>query len=82
MPFREAHHVSGAIVKAAEKRGLDLPDLPLEVMQKIEKRITSDVFSVLSVENSVKSRKSHGGTAPQNVVKMARSWLKRLEKIR
>jgi argininosuccinate lyase len=82
MPFREAHHVSGAIVKAAEKRGLDLPDLPLEVMQKIEKRITSDVFSVLSVEDSVKSRKSHGGTAPQNVVKMAKSWLKRLEKAR
>jgi argininosuccinate lyase len=82
MPFREAHHVSGAIVKAAEKRGLNLPDLPLEAMQKIEKRITSDVFSVLSVEDSVKSRKSHGGTAPQNVVKMAKSWLKRLEKAR
>jgi len=80
MPFREAHHVTGAIVKAAEKRGVDLPELPLAVMQGVEKRITNDVFSVLSVENSVKSRKSHGGTAPQNVVKMAKSWLKRLEK--
>ena len=80
MPFREAHHVTGTIVKAAEKQGVDLPDLPLSVMQEVEKRITNDVFSVLSVENSVKSRKSYGGTAPQNVVKMAKSWLKRLEK--
>ncbi len=80
MPFREAHHVTGAIVKAAEERGVELTDLPLSVMQRIEKRITNDIFSVLSVENSVKSRKSHGGTAPQNVAKMARSWLKRLEK--
>jgi len=51
-------------------------------MQSIEKRITNEVFSVLSVENSVKSRKSYGGTAPQNVAKMAKSWLKRLEKAR
>ena len=82
MPFREAHHVTGAIVKAAEARGVDLPELPLEAMQAVEKRITKDVFSVLSVENSVKSRRSHGGTAPQNVTKMAKSWLRRLEKAR
>ncbi len=82
MPFREAHHVTGTIVKEAEKRRVDLPDLPLAVMQSVEKRITNDVFAVLSVENSVKSRTSHGGTAPQNVVKMAKSWLKRLEKAR
>jgi len=80
MPFREAHHVTGGIVKEAEKRGLMLPDLPLEAMQAVEKRITKDVYSVLSVENSVKSRRSYGGTAPQNVTKMAKSWLKRLEK--
>ncbi|MGE3428618.1 MAG: argininosuccinate lyase [Hyphomicrobiaceae bacterium] len=80
MPFRDAHHVTGAIVKAAEQRGVDLADLPLAEMQRVEKRITNDVFSVLSVDNSVKSRKSHGGTAPQNVAKMAKSWLKRLEK--
>ncbi len=80
MPFRDAHHVTGAIVKAAETRGLDLEKLPLEMMQGVEPRITKDVYSVLSVENSVKSRKSYGGTAPQNVAKMARTWLKRLEK--
>ena len=82
MPFRDAHHVTGSIVKAAEDRGVDLWDLPLSEMQRVEKRITNDVFSVLSVENSVKSRKSYGGTAPQNVAKMAKSWLKRLEKVR
>jgi argininosuccinate lyase len=80
LPFREAHHVTGAIVKLAENRGVALEDLPLEAMQGVEKRITADVFSVLSVENSVRSRASFGGTAPQNVRKMARGWIKRLEK--
>ena len=61
---------------------IDLDALPLEVMREIEPRITKAVFSVLSVENSVKSRTSYGGTAPQNVTKMARTWLKRLEKER
>ncbi|HET6388335.1 argininosuccinate lyase [Hyphomicrobium sp.] len=82
MPFREAHHVTGAIVKAAEARGIDLDQLSLAEMQAVEPRITDAVFSVLSVENSVKSRTSYGGTAPQNVAKMARQWLKRLEKAR
>ena len=80
MPFREAHHVTGSIIKAAETKGIDLDQLSLEEMQKVEPRITKAVFSVLSVENSVKSRTSYGGTAPQNVVKMARQWLRRLEK--
>jgi argininosuccinate lyase len=80
MPFREAHHVTGAIVKAAEKKGVDLDALALADMQAIEPRITKGVFSVLSVDNSVKSRTSYGGTAPQNVAKMARQWLRRLEK--
>jgi argininosuccinate lyase len=82
MPFRDAHHVTGAIVKAAETKGVDLDKLPLAEMQAIEPKITKAVFSVLSVENSVKSRTSYGGTAPQNVLKMARQWLRRLEKDR
>ena len=82
MPFRDAHHVTGSIVKSAETKGVDLPALSLEEMQRVEPRITKAVFSVLSVENSVKSRTSYGGTAPQNVTKMARQWLKRLEKER
>jgi len=80
LPFREAHHVTGAIVKAAEQAGVDLDALPLGAMQAIEPRITKGVFSVLGVESSVRSRTSYGGTAPQNVTKMARAWLKRLEK--
>lgn len=82
MPFRDAHHATGAIVKQAETKGCDLDALSLEEMKRVEPRITKAVFSVLSVENSVKSRTSYGGTAPQNVTKMARAWLKKLEKER
>ena len=82
MPFRDAHHVTGSVVKVAESKGLDLDRLPLTDMQAIEPRITKAVYSVLSVENSVKSRVSYGGTAPQNVAKSAKLWLKRLEKER
>ncbi len=81
LPFREAHHVTGSIVKSAETEGVGLEDLPLAAMQAVEPRITKAVLSVLSVENSVASRVSHGGTAPQNVRKMARAWSKRLEKL-
>lgn len=79
MPFRQAHHVTGRIVAAAEARGVELDRLPLSVMQEVEPRVTESVFSVLSVENAVKSRSSYGGTAPQSVRKMARTWIKRLE---
>jgi argininosuccinate lyase len=79
VPFRDAHHVTGTIVRMAEERRLDLDKLPLDLMQSVEPRITADVFSVLSVEASVASRTSYGGTAPQNVRKMAESWIKRLE---
>jgi argininosuccinate lyase len=80
LPFREAHHVTGRIVAAAEARGVPLEKLPLEAMQAVNPAITNDVFSVLSVDSSLRSRTSHGGTAPQNVRKMARAWIKRLEK--
>ena len=80
MPFRDAHHVTGRIVAAAEAKNLPLDKLSLADMQAVEPRITDDVFSVLSPQNSVASRVSHGGTAPQNVAKMAAAWRKRLEK--
>ncbi len=80
LPFREAHHITGSIVKKAETAGQTLENMPLSDMQAVEPRITKAVFTVLSVENSVRSRTSHGGTAPQNVRKMARAWTKRLEK--
>ncbi|WP_090226789.1 argininosuccinate lyase [Filomicrobium insigne] len=79
LPFRQAHHVTGAIVATAERRGVALENLTLDEMQAVENRITKAVFSVLSVENSVKSRSSYGGTAPQNVAKTAADWVARLE---
>ncbi len=78
MPFRKAHHVTGALVAKAEEKGVDLADLSLEEMQAVEPRITDDVYSVLTVENSVRSRTSYGGTAPDNVRRMARWWLEQL----
>jgi argininosuccinate lyase len=80
MPFREAHHVTGRIVVAAEERGVALEDLPLAAMQAVAPRITKDVLKVLSVEKSVASRVSLGGTAPKNVAAQAKRWLKRLGK--
>jgi argininosuccinate lyase len=80
VPFREAHHITGRIVAAAEAAGSSLDRLPLEVMQQSHPGITAAVFGVLSSEASVRSRSSYGGTAPQNVRKMAQEWIKRLEK--
>ena len=80
MPFREAHHVTGRIVARAAEQGVALHRLPLAAMQEIEPRIGEDVFSVLSVERSVKSRISYGGTAPRNVRAQAKKWLRKLEK--
>jgi argininosuccinate lyase len=80
LPFRDAHHVTGRIVAEAERRGVALDRLPLDALQAIEPRITDGVFSVLSVRQSVTSRRSFGGTAPENVRREARRWLKRLAK--
>jgi argininosuccinate lyase len=78
MPFREAHHVTGRIVAAAEKAGVPLDRLPLPAMQEIEPRISMAVFKVLSVDRSVASRTSFGGTAPKNVRTQAKKWLVKL----
>ncbi|WP_319532511.1 argininosuccinate lyase [uncultured Cohaesibacter sp.] len=82
MPFRNAHHVTGSLVAMAAERNIELHKLTLGDMQSVEPKITEDVFSVLSVDKSVRSRTSYGGTAPANVKKQAKSWLKRLEKER
>jgi argininosuccinate lyase len=67
VPFREAHHITGRAVKLAEERDCGLADLPLQALQEIDARIDDRVFSVLSVEASVASRTSYGGTAPVRV---------------
>jgi argininosuccinate lyase len=80
LPFRQAHHITGQIVAAAARDGIALHRLPLAAMQAIEPRINEDVYAVLSVERSVRSRVSYGGTAPANVRREARKWLKKLGK--
>ncbi len=80
IPFREAHHVTGRIVARAADAGVPLHRLPLEAMREIEPRIDDEVFGVLPVDKSVKSRTSYGGTAPRNVRAQARKWLRILEK--
>ena len=78
MPFREAHHVTGRIVAKAASDKVPLHELPLDAMQALEPRITREVQAALTVENSVKSRLSYGGTAPKNVRREANRWLKAL----
>jgi argininosuccinate lyase len=78
MPFRDAHHMTARIVAEAAARGVALNDLPLAALQAIDRRITKDVFAALSVDNSVNSRVSHGGTAPKNVRREANKWLRAL----
>jgi argininosuccinate lyase len=80
MPFRDAHHVTGRIVSKAAEQGLALHKVPLSEMQAVEPKITASVMDVLSVQASVESRTSYGGTAPVNVRAQAKEWLKRLEK--
>ena len=79
MPFRDAHHVTGKLVGMASGKDIGLEKLKLEDMQAVEPRITTEVFAVLGVEKSVKSRVSYGGTAPINVRKQAKAWLRKLQ---
>lgn len=78
LPFRDAHHVTGRLVAMAEAKGVDLADLGLAEMQQVEPRISDAVFSVLTVDASIASRTSFGGTAPANVSQAARRWLEAL----
>jgi argininosuccinate lyase len=78
LPFRQAHHVTGATVKRAEDLGVDLAQLPLGEMQKIEPRVTEAVYKVLSPEASCASRTSFGGTAPEQVRARITEWKARL----
>jgi len=81
LPFREAHHVTGRVVALAEARRLPLEKLPLAELQAISGAIGDGVYAVLSVDNSVKSRTSFGGTAPGQVRRQVRYWKKRVEKL-
>jgi argininosuccinate lyase len=67
IPFREAHHITGRVVRLAERNGIVLDLIPLEKLQEIDPRIDARIFTALSVDSSVASRTSHGGTAPEQV---------------
>jgi argininosuccinate lyase len=79
LPFREAHHITGAVVKRAEALGTDLPGLPLGEMQALEPRITQAVYKVLTPAASAASRTSYGGTAPDQVRVQIKRWKKVLK---
>ena len=74
MPFRDAHHVTGAAVKAAEQQGCDLAQLPLETLKALDPRIGAEVYDVLTPAASAASRKSYGGTAPDQVRAQIARW--------
>jgi argininosuccinate lyase len=78
IPFRDAHHITGRIVSEAERRGCGLEDLPLDAMQAVEPRIHQGIYDVLGVENSVRSRTSFGGTAPERVAEQIAWWRSRV----
>tara|TARA_X000000368_G_scaffold299372_1_gene238405 strand:- start:1936 stop:3264 length:1329 start_codon:yes stop_codon:yes gene_type:complete len=78
LPFREAHHITGELVGLAEQLKCDLSEIELKEMQRIHSGITEDVFTVLSIENSVKSRSSYGGTSPEEVQFQIDRWKKEL----
>ena len=67
LPFREAHHATGAIVALAEQKGVRLEELGLEDLQSVHPAITADALDVLNIDHAVASRRSFGGTAPENV---------------
>jgi argininosuccinate lyase len=74
LPFREAHHLTGAAVRRAEALGCDLPSLPLSELQALDARITEDVYAVLTPEASTASRRSYGGAAPDQVRAQVKRW--------
>ncbi len=78
LPFRDAHHVTGAAVAAAEKKGVDLSGLSLDELKAIHPDINDGVYAVLTVDASVASRKSYGGTAPDQVRFQISEWKKRV----
>ena len=78
LPFREAHHITGALVRLAEQKGCGLAALPLAEMQRVEPRITAQLRLSLTVEAAVEGRRSHGGTAPANVCSAAARARERL----
>ena len=82
MPFREAHKKAAKAVQRAENLGVALDSLPLADLKKIEPKLSKDVYKVLSLEASVRSRQSEGGTAPNRVAEQIGYWKAKLKEQR
>lgn len=82
VPFRKAHHITGNIVAYCEKENIDLNSLTLAEFRKFSKFIEKDIFNFLSIEKSVSSKKSYGGTSSANVKKMIINYKKNLSKLK
>ena len=80
LPFRQAHKITGEIVAYASKNNLNLEDIELSVLQKFHKNISKDIYKAISLENSLNSRKSDGGTATAQVEKALKQAAKKLKK--
>lgn len=78
LPFREAHHVTGSLVKMADEQQCQLADLTLADMQRIHPNIHAKVYDVLPVQEAIKARNSYGGTAPERVLEMIQWWKEEL----
>ncbi|MEV7674458.1 argininosuccinate lyase [Streptomyces sp. NPDC088752] len=78
MPFREAHHITGRLVRLADEHARSLAELSLEDMRGVDERIHEGVFTVLGVEDSVHSRRSLGGTSPECVEREVEEWRARV----
>ena len=81
MPFRNAHEVSGKVVSYAEKKGLELEDLEFDEIKQFSEMIEIDIFEYITVEGSVESRNSYGGTSTKNVKKMIKEAKKETSKL-
>ena len=79
MPFRQAHQVTGKIVKYCEKKKISLWDIEFAELKRFNKKITKDIYNVLNVEKSVNQKKSSGSTAPLMVKGAATKWVKKLQ---
>jgi len=78
LPFRDAHHATGSIVAAAEKKRVRLDELSIADMRAVEPRIGDDIFKLLTVDASVAARASYGGAAPDNVRAEVKRWKEKL----
>ena len=78
-PFRKAYQITSKIVNFAEKKNKRLDQLTIEEIQKIEPKLKTDVLNIFDLRNSIKSKKSFGGTSFENIKKMIEKYKKEIK---